>query len=223
MICYRLFAGFGRPAGRCSAKDCQHRPSLTKGPWRMSWKASGFVKSLTHHKDGTRLSAREKLILFVLADSHNEDRGNCAWIGIEKASKAALTSRSRFIELLNRLEKKGTIQVQRREGKSHLYFFPDLLPVRESDPHPYENRTTPVRPPDPTRPIAIGPEPLEPLGTVIQPPAEPVPSPIELAKQRLDDYYKRKWQTDEEGKRYLFSPTDGHRVYEFEMIGPPSP
>ena len=70
----------------------------------LSWHASGFVKTLTHHKDGTRLSAREKLILFVLADSHNETRGNCAWLGIEKAAHDALTSRSRFLELLKRLE-----------------------------------------------------------------------------------------------------------------------
>jgi len=136
----------------------------------LSWHASGYIKKLTQHKDGTRLSAREKLILFVLADSHNEDRGNCAWIGIEKAARDSLTSRSRFIELLGRLESKGTIRIQRREGQSNLYFFPDL-PVRESDPPP-------IRKSDPTRPIATGPHPSdscrtqafsEPLGTIIQP------------------------------------------------------
>jgi len=139
----------------------------------VSWHASGYVKKLTHHKDGTRLTAREKLILFVLADSHNEDRGNCAWIGIEKAARDSLTSRSRFIELLGRLEAKGTISVQRRQGQSNLYFFPDL-PVRESDPP----TPRPVRKSDPTRPIATGPHPSdscrtqafnEPLGTDIQP------------------------------------------------------
>jgi hypothetical protein len=135
----------------------------------MSWHASGFVKTLTHHKDGTQLSAREKLILFVLADSHNETRGNCAWIGIEKAAHDALTSRSRFLELLKRLEARGTISIERREGKSNLYRFPDL-PVRESDPPTKRNSTTPVRFQDPTRPIAVGPKPLEPLGTDIQPP-----------------------------------------------------
>src|SRR5882724_158192 len=100
----------------------------------LSWKATAFVKPLTKHADDTPLSAREKLILFVLADSHNEDRGNCAWIGIEKAAKNSLTSRSRFIELLGRLEKKGTIRIERREGRSNLYFFPDLEPVLKSDP-----------------------------------------------------------------------------------------
>ena len=144
---------------------CGTRQACRQG--EMSWHASGFVKNLTHHKDGTRLSAREKLILFVLADSHNEDRGNCAWIGIEKAAENSLTSRSRFIELLGRLEGKGTIRIERREGRSNLYFFPDL-PVRESDSYKNRNRTPPVLPPDPTRPTAIGPKPLEPIGTDIQ-------------------------------------------------------
>jgi len=154
----------------------------------MSWTASAHVKKLTHHKDGTRLSAREKLILFVLADSHNESRGNCAWIGIEKAAIASLTSRSRFIELLKRLESKGTIRVQRREGQSNLYFFPDLEPVRESDP--------PAKKSDPTRPIATGPHPsdsyrtqavIEPLGTAIQPLARPV---IDLALEAIRESHK---------------------------------
>ena len=148
----------------------------------LSWHASGFVKTLTHHKDGTRLSAREKLILFVLADSHNETRGNCAWLGIEKAAHDALTSRSRFLELLKRLEEKGTISIERREGKSSLYRFPDL-PVRESDPPTRQNSTTPVRLQDPTRPIAVGPKPLEPLRTDIQPRyARPV---IEMATEAI--------------------------------------
>ena len=153
----------------------------------MSWRAAGYVKGMTCHKDGTRLSAREKLILFVLADSHNEERGNCAWIGIEKAAIASLTSRSRFIELLGRLERKGTIRVERREGKSSLYFFPGL-PVRESDPYQTGNRTTPVRSQDPTRPIAVGPKPLEPLVTDIQPRyARPV---IDMALEAIGESQK---------------------------------
>jgi len=168
----------------------------------LSWHASGFVKNLTHHKDGSRLSAREKLILFVLADSHNEDRGNCAWIGIEKAARAALTSRSRFIELLNRLETKGTIRVQRREGQSNLYFFPDL-PVRESDPPPKR----PVRESDPTRPIATGPHPSdscrtqafnEPLGTAIQPASRPV---IDIALEAIQESHRTGENADDILKR----------------------
>lgn len=125
----------------------------------MSWKASAYVKNLTTHGDGTRLSAREKLILFVLADSHNEEL-DCAWIGIKKAAVAALTSRSRFIELVNRLEARGTIQIERRQGNSSRYIFHNL-PVQESDHHLSRNRTT-TRPTATGRggPIATGPKPL---------------------------------------------------------------
>jgi hypothetical protein len=169
---------------------------------RLSWHASGFVKNITHHKDGTRLSAREKLILFVLADSHNEDRGNCAWIGIEKAARNSLTSRSRFIELLRRLEDKGTITVERREGKSNLYRFPDL-PVRFSDP----SAKTPVQKSDDTRPVATGPHQsdscrtqafIEPLGTDIQPLTRPV---IELARQAARESQRTGQNADEIMKR----------------------
>ena len=92
----------------------------------MSWRASAYVKGLTNHADGTQLTAREKLILFVLADSHNEDHG-CAWPSLDTASEQALTSRRRFIELVKRLEQRGTVSVERREGRSNLYRFPGLV------------------------------------------------------------------------------------------------
>jgi len=169
----------------------------------MSWKATALVKPLTHHKDGTPLSAREKLILFVLADSHNEDRGNCAWIGVEKAARQSLTSRSRFIDLLKRLESKGTIRINRREGQSSLYFFPDLdhsTPVRELDPLQGKG----VRELDPTRPIAIGPHPsdsyrtqafIEPSGTTIQPPSRL--SHIQIVQTAVEENRRTKEPADQ--------------------------
>jgi hypothetical protein len=153
---------------------------------RLSWRATAHVKPLTKHQDGTPLTAREKLILFVLADSHN-DEFDCAWLGITKASAAALTSRSRFIELLKRLETKGTIHIERREGQTHRYHFPNL-PVRESDPP----KKSPVLKSDPTRPIATGPHPsdscrtqasIEPLVTDIQPMSGPVRTREEIFEE----------------------------------------
>lgn len=188
----------------------------------VSWHASAYVKPLTHHADGTKLSAREKLILFVLAESHNEDRGNCAWIGVEKAARNSLTSRSRFIELLKRLEQHGTISIERREGKSSLYRFPEL-PVRESDPSEKRNRTPPVRQlQDPTRPTAIGPKPLESIGTDI-PPLDAASSPeyrekLKDIKDRIDAWQHRRWQTDDSGKRFLISPSSGEKVYEEALV-----
>lgn len=187
----------------------------------MSWKATAYVKPLTQHPDGTKLTAREKLILFVLADSHNEDRGNCAWIGIEKAARDSLTSRSRFIEILGRLERMGTIAVERREGKSNLYRFPGL-PVRESDPP----TKAPMRESDPTRPIATGPHPSDSCRTqaFIEPPVTDIApqaashTNFDKLNQLLDSWHQRRWLTDEAGKRYLLAPASPHRrVYESEI------
>lgn len=139
----------------------------------LSWRASAHVKPLTNHADGSRLTAREKLILFVLADCHN-DEYDCAWIGIKKAARHALTSRSRFIELLNRLEQKGTVLVEKREGRTNLYRFPGL--VRSSDGYlgrgvRGSDHTGPTAT-GPGGPIASGPKPSISLeGTEIQPPS----------------------------------------------------
>jgi hypothetical protein len=37
--------------------------------------------------------------------------------------------------------------------------------------------------------------------------------PIEVLNQRLNDYYKKKYQTDEDGRKYLISPSSGERIY----------
>lgn len=177
----------------------------------MSWRASAHVKPMTTHADGTRLSAREKLILFVLADSHNDDY-DCAWPGLTKAAAQSLTSRRRFIELMKRLEEKGTIAVERREGRSNLYRFPGL--VQSSHP-PVKNLhpTSPVATAPPSA-IAAAPEPISSLeGTDIQPLAGPL-SPIDQASQRLDDYYKKRYKTDGQGRKYLVSPSSGEKIYE---------
>lgn len=154
----------------------------------LSWRASAHIKPLTHHPDGSPLTAREKLILFVLADSHNDDYGY-AWLSVGKAAGHSLTSRSRFLELLARLEAKKTILVEHRQGKTSLYRFPEL-PVRESD----RSKKAPVQQSDTTRPIASAPHPSdscrtqafnEPLGTDIQPASRPLsPSMIEEAIRR---------------------------------------
>jgi hypothetical protein len=121
---------------KTSQRDCFPKPVLPRDlsqfsrsnlrVFLVSWRASAFVKPLTHHQDGTPLTAREKLILFVLADSHNDDY-DCAWPGLTKASQQALTSRRRFIDLIKRLEDHGTITVERREGRSNLYRFSALV------------------------------------------------------------------------------------------------
>jgi len=43
------------------------------------------------------------------------------------------------------------------------------------------------------------------------------PSKLSIASQRLDDYYKRRWQIAEDGRKFLISPSSGERVYESEL------
>jgi hypothetical protein len=161
----------------------------------MSWKASAYVKSLTTHPDGTPLTAREKLILFVLADSHNEEYGY-AWLSIDKAAMAALTSRRRFIELMGRIEQKGLVAIQRREGRTNLYTFPSI-PVQSSHP----STQKPVRELHPTRATAIAlgsaeataPKPLESLHVTDIPAA----SQADLISFAIEESRKTKRPADE--------------------------
>lgn len=191
---------FGRPAGRCSAKDRQHRPSSPKGPWRMSWRATAYIKPLITHADGTRLTAREKLILFVLADSHNDDY-DCAWPGLAKASAQSLTSRRRFIELVKRLELRGTISIQRREGRSNIYRFPGLVqsshpPTKNEVPELHYRGATATAP---GGAIAIAPEPIGiPQGATIQPASRPT---IDLALAAIRESQRTGESADEIMKR----------------------
>lgn len=39
---------------------------------------------------------------------------------------------------------------------------------------------------------------------------------VKTVSQRLEDYYNRRWQTDERG-RYLISPSTGNKIYEEEV------
>lgn len=86
----------------------------------MSWKATAAVKHLTYDGHGQILTAREKLLLFVLADYHNDER-NAAWAGLVALSKASLTSRKHTITLLQRLEDRGLIAIEKRPQKTNLY------------------------------------------------------------------------------------------------------
>jgi len=89
----------------------------------LSWRATAYVKTLTKHPDGSALTAREKLLLFVLADYHNDDKGY-SWASLGSIARDALTSRRHIITLIDELETKGTLGVLRREQKTSLYYFP---------------------------------------------------------------------------------------------------
>jgi hypothetical protein len=91
----------------------------------MSWRATAFVKNLQRHPDGSLLTAREKLVLFVLADYHSDHR-DCAWAGMTALAKAALTSPRHLCRVLADLERKGSLKITRRDMNSNEYRFPEL-------------------------------------------------------------------------------------------------
>lgn len=95
----------------------------------MSWKATAFVKPMTHYPDGTKIRAAEKLLLFVLADDHNEGRGY-AWPSQKTLAKNSLLSDRQVRRLLTKILSKNwpiRVELQRKSGKVEMgsshYFF----------------------------------------------------------------------------------------------------
>lgn len=78
----------------------------------MSWAATGFVKKLRQSHTGELISKAEKLVLFVLADYHNEDRGD-AWASLTHLAEESLHTRSGVVRTLRSLEAKGVLQIVR--------------------------------------------------------------------------------------------------------------
>jgi Helix-turn-helix domain len=99
----------------------------------LSWKATAFVKPITHYPDGTKVRAAEKLLLFVLADDHNDSRGY-AWPSQKTLARNALLSDRQVRRLLTKILSKRwpiRIETQKKAGKfemssSHYFFlFPE--------------------------------------------------------------------------------------------------
>jgi DNA-binding MarR family transcriptional regulator len=88
-----------------------------------SWEAVRWVKNLVVCPGGEPITRSEKLLLFVLADYHNEAVGDYASPGIDTLAEKALYSKSQSLRLLDRLAKKGLIRIERRHGHANRYFF----------------------------------------------------------------------------------------------------
>jgi hypothetical protein len=125
------------------------------------------------------------------------------------------------MELIKRMQAKGTIWVTRVEGKSNRYSFP-LLRESEQSKKVKSEQSVPTRS-EHTVPIAAGTEPSYIRKEDIPPPAEASALSLEqaekrkLAFERADDWQNRRWQTDDKGRRFLISPSTGERKYEEEI------
>lgn len=79
----------------------------------MSWAATAWVKRMRiSPTTGELISKGEKLVLFVLSDYHNEERGD-AWASLRFLAQESLHSRSGVVRTLRRLEEKGVLVVVR--------------------------------------------------------------------------------------------------------------
>jgi uncharacterized phage protein (TIGR02220 family) len=81
----------------------------------MSWAATGFVKKLRQSHTGEPITKAEKLVLFVLADYHNEDRGD-AWASLRHLANESLSTPSGLVRTLRSLEEKGILRIIRPAG-----------------------------------------------------------------------------------------------------------
>lgn len=96
----------------------------------MSWAATSYVKKLRIAPNGEAITKGEKLVLFVLADYHHEEKGY-AWASLSHLADESLHSRHGVILTLQSLEKKGVLCVVRSpeavtKRVTNRYSFPGL-------------------------------------------------------------------------------------------------
>lgn len=94
----------------------------------MSHKATNYVTELYLCPNGERLTRSEKLLIFVLADRHNKDRGT-AHPSIGRLADEALMSIRQVQRCLRRLVEKGVLKVELGGGShrnTNLYSFPGI-------------------------------------------------------------------------------------------------
>jgi hypothetical protein len=94
----------------------------------MSWKATAYAKGVRAGAHGEPITRNEKLVLLILADCYNEDRG-CAWPSIPRLAKDALMSVRQVQRCLRSLEAKGLLVISlggRRRRDASEYRFPGL-------------------------------------------------------------------------------------------------
>lgn len=100
----------------------------------MSAKASGYAKALVACPNGEVITAREKLVLMCLADSHQDKAKRFTYPSVETIAVEAMCDRRSCQRYLGSLERKGVICRLRPPnhgaGIGVFYFFPafDELP-----------------------------------------------------------------------------------------------
>ena len=76
----------------------------------MSWANITDIKKLKVTPDGTPISKSEKLLLFVLADYHNDESGE-AWLSLPRLAAESLQTEARVVRILQGLERRNVLQI----------------------------------------------------------------------------------------------------------------
>lgn len=101
----------------------------------MSAKASGYAKELLICPNGELISAREKLVLMVLADSHQVKAGRFTFPSVDTIASEARCDRRSCQRYLGALERKGVIRrlrpANQGAGMMTFYFFPAIESIPE--------------------------------------------------------------------------------------------
>lgn len=101
----------------------------------MSARASAYAKTLTMCPNGEMISPREKLVLIVLADAHQDKAKHFTYPAIETLAEDAMCDRRSCQRYLAALERKGVIKRMRPahqgRGMQVFYFFAALDVVPE--------------------------------------------------------------------------------------------
>lgn len=96
----------------------------------MSARASGYIKALTVCPNGEMISAREKLVALVLADSHQDRAKRFTYPSVETIAEESRCDKRNCQRYLQALERKGVIcrirPPRQGSGMITLYFFPEL-------------------------------------------------------------------------------------------------
>ena len=99
----------------------------------MSWLATAYVKDLRMRPDGKKVTKAQKLVLFVLADYYNNERGD-AWCSLRNLARESLHTPSGLVRVLHTMELAGLLVITRdpRAAKTRVtnrYQFTALDPV----------------------------------------------------------------------------------------------
>lgn len=162
-------------------------------------------------------SERSARLVFIVIASHCNDDGYC-WPSVDTICELAKLSKPVVLQGIEKLVDLRELRVEkggRGAGDTNYYYLTAFMEGRvkkgkgttDKGQVSHEIRVNPSLP-----------EQEENNKRVEQPPSADISSlpyedKIRIVNQRLDDYYKRRWQTDEKG-RYLISPSTGEKVYE---------